>query len=120
MVINKVGTVFSKACRLPGQSIPNQEEMKLFSIAIFASSAVAFVPTALNRATSSLHAEVDRRSFNGVAASAAAASVLGPVLPASAALSTQWSQVQIPFTDTLYDIDFDTKDHVSWWRYFGG
>ena len=91
--------------------------MKFFSFALLAGPAVswAFVPTTLHhtRSFSSLNAEVDRRSFSGVAASAAAASVLGPVLPASAALSTQWTQVQIPFTDTLYDIDFDTKDHVS-------
>ncbi|GMI04707.1 hypothetical protein TrRE_jg4408 [Triparma retinervis] len=89
--------------------------MKFFSFALLAGPAVswAFVPTTLHhtRSFSSLNAEVDRRSFSGVAASAAAASVLGPVLPASAALSTQWTQVQIPFTDTLYDIDFDTKDH---------
>jgi len=60
----------------------------------------------------------DRRAFltksGATAAAAAVATVAGGLTmvprPASAA-SQMWTPVDIPFDDTLYDIDFDTADH---------
>eukprot|EP00980_Cylindrotheca_fusiformis_P030402 scaffold24768_cov215-Cylindrotheca_fusiformis.AAC.3 len=56
----------------------------------------------------------NRRSFVTKAGSVAAAAALATTsgvaapLPASAAASRMWTPVDLPFTDTLYDIDFDT------------
>lgn len=60
-----------------------------------------------------------RRAFVGkssAASIAAATSLLTTVsstyaLPANAAASKQWSKVQVPFEDTIYDIDFDSPTH---------
>lgn len=65
--------------------------------------------------------EEDRRTFvtkvvaGGPAAAVAAgivtsASVLNPE-PAEAAAQQNWEQIALPFSDTLYDISFDTADH---------
>lgn len=60
----------------------------------------------------------DRRSFVSKTGSAAAAAALATVTgsvaapqPASAGASQMWKPIQLPFADTLYDIDFDTPDH---------
>jgi photosystem II stability/assembly factor-like uncharacterized protein len=59
----------------------------------------------------------DRRAFlkTGVTSTVASAAALATggltaVAPARAAYE-KWKQVPVPFDDTLYDIDFDTKDH---------
>lgn len=60
----------------------------------------------------------DRRSFVAKSSSAAALASLATVTgavgaapqPASAA-SQKWVPVDLPFTDTLYDIDFDSPEH---------
>jgi photosystem II stability/assembly factor-like uncharacterized protein len=66
--------------------------------------------------------EEDRRSFvsNVVKTTAStviassvvtgAGGILSPEV-ANAASSQQWQQIQLPFTDTLYDIDFETENH---------
>jgi len=61
----------------------------------------------------------DRRSFvtkaGTTVASAAVASATGtlgfPAKPAEAASTKMWKAVKLPFTETLYDIDFDTPTH---------
>lgn len=60
----------------------------------------------------------DRRAFlkTGAAstvASAAAAFATGGLtsVPPALAAYQMWEQVPVPFDDTLYDVDFDTKDH---------
>lgn len=58
----------------------------------------------------------DRRSFVAqTAAATAAVSVAsvtgGNVLPAEAASTKFWKAVELPFDDTLYDIDFDSTTH---------
>jgi len=60
----------------------------------------------------------DRRAFVTQSASAAAAASLATttggmsfVEPAQAASSGKWSRVDLPFEDTLYDIDFDSEKH---------
>jgi photosystem II stability/assembly factor-like uncharacterized protein len=60
----------------------------------------------------------DRRSFvtktTSAAALASAAVVTGglpSVQPAEAVSSKMWTQVDLPFGDTLYDIDFDSEKH---------
>lgn len=59
--------------------------------------------------------DTDRRSFVGQTAAATAAvsvaNIAGNVAPAEAASTKYWKQVQIPFDDTLYDIDFDSATH---------
>lgn len=72
-------------------------------------------------ATTSLKMAVegeDRRDFMTKAGSAAAAATLASVpgatiLPeaASAASSKMWSKVELPFDDTIYDIDFNSPTH---------
>jgi len=57
--------------------------------------------------------ELSRRDVvkgSGAAAAMMSAALL-PIDPANAATSTAWTAVSIPFEDTLYDLDFDTKDH---------
>lgn len=59
----------------------------------------------------------DRRSFVSKVGSTAAAVALATTtgaaapLPSDAAATSMWTPVDLPFTDTLYDIDFDTEDH---------
>jgi len=62
----------------------------------------------------------DRRSFitkstatttAAIIGSTTAATLGGSPQPASAAASQMWKQVKVPFDDTIYDIDFDTRDH---------
>jgi len=61
----------------------------------------------------------DRRSFvtksGSTVAAAAFASATGtlgvPTQPAEAASSQMWKPVALPFSETLYDIDFDTPTH---------
>lgn len=58
----------------------------------------------------------DRRNFIAKTGSAAAAASIASVsaglpAPAEAASSKAWEQVKIDFDDTLYDIDFESKDH---------
>jgi len=57
--------------------------------------------------------DVDRRAFVATAASVASVASFGLITspaPAEAA-SQMWKQVQLPFEDTLYDIDFDSETH---------
>jgi hypothetical protein len=89
--------------------------MKLLLVTLL-TSATAFLPPAyLSKSSALFTNEIDRRDAVKIGTSAAAGAALTVLAPdqAEAALSTQWTQVQIPFTDTLYDLDFDTKDHVS-------
>jgi len=59
----------------------------------------------------------DRRSFVGKSVTSAAALGLGASLPltnpdsASAASLKMWKRVEVPFDDTVYDIDFDSPTH---------
>jgi len=93
-------------------------------IAIVASS-TAFVPhlSQVQRTQSSLFAtnekgSEDRREFVTKAATTAAGAtaaavggVAGIPADAEAATSKMWVPVKLPFTDTLYDIDFDSDTH---------
>lgn len=85
---------------------------------------MAFAPLSMPRhavTTMSMSDEAgveDRRSFvtksGSVAALAGLTAATGTIaapLPANAAATKLWKQVEIPFTDTLYDIDFDSPDH---------
>ena len=83
------------------------------------SCTVAFAPSKMNSKSSVLNMESepsmdDRRSFvsktGSAAAAAAVATATGSVVapqPAEAA-SQMWKNVELPFSDTIYDIDFDT------------
>jgi len=63
----------------------------------------------------------DRRSFITKSTATTTAAIIGSTTtaatlggspqPASAAASQMWKQVKVPFDDTIYDIDFDTRDH---------
>jgi hypothetical protein len=59
----------------------------------------------------------NRRSFVGKSVTSAAALGLGASLPlanpdpASAASLKMWKKVEVPFEDTVYDIDFDSPTH---------
>jgi len=60
----------------------------------------------------------DRRSFITKSTATTTAAIIGSSAaitvgpqPVSAAASTMWKQVKVPFDDTIYDIDFDTRDH---------
>merc|ERR1711957_1009606 len=60
----------------------------------------------------------DRRSFVGKSVTSAAAIGLGAALPltsnpeeASAKSLNMWKRVEVPFDDTVYDIDFDSPTH---------
>lgn len=61
----------------------------------------------------------DRRSFvsknviKGAASAAAFSGIASTSIPeeAEAAASTMWKKVDLPFEDTVYDIDFDSKTH---------
>lgn len=95
-----------------------------FFIAALTSSS-AFVPhvSTVQRTRSSLFAATetgaeDRREFitkTATTAAGATAAAVGGVagIPADAeaAASKMWTPVQLPFTDTLYDIDFDSDTH---------
>jgi len=82
----------------------------------------AFVPSSRVLTTTSLNmvndaSMEDRRSFvtkTGTAAAAAALATtvgtFGTPQPANA-VSQMWKPIQLPFSDTLYDIDFDTPEH---------
>lgn len=87
--------------------------------ALMVCASMAFAPSGQTRSSTQLQMSEmdDRRSFvtkTGTAAAAAAlATATSAVAPeaASAAASTKWTPVKLPFTDTLYDIDFDTESH---------
>ena len=94
--------------------------------ALLASSSQAFVPRAMESSatTSALFASSspdldDRRSFVSKAATSAAAmaaatatsGIVEPPQAAEAASSKMWTKVDVPFDDTIYDIDFETADH---------
>lgn len=59
----------------------------------------------------------DRRSFvsksvaTGATAALAGVTSMVPVGEAEAATTKMWSKVDVPFEDTVYDIDFDSPDH---------
>ena len=62
----------------------------------------------------------DRRSFVAKTASTAAAAAVGTAMGSSswtappaaqAAASSMWTKVDLPFEDTVYDIDFDSNTH---------
>lgn len=62
--------------------------------------------------------EEGRRSFVTKTASTAAAASLAfttgtglPIVEPAQAASKQWTQIPLPFQDTLYDVDFDTDQH---------
>jgi len=86
----------------------------------------AFVPAALRTPSTSCGttnlmmaengAAEDRRAFVGKTASAAAAASIASVTggmpaPAEAAATAMWTKAQVPFEDTVYDIDFDSPTH---------
>lgn len=80
---------------------------------------MAFAPSARIQSTSQLNMAGepgmdDRRSFvtksgslAGIAALTTATGTFSKPLPANAA-SQEWEPIKLPFSDTLYDIDFDT------------
>ena len=80
------------------------------------SSAFSIVSRQSRAQRMSLFAE-DRRSFIAQSGSAAAAAVLATSgslatpMPAEAASSMMWDKIQVPFEDTIYDIDFDSATH---------
>jgi len=102
-------------------------KLSISALTLFISAASAFVAPRISttqHCQSSLcmstSSEDDRRAFvskaGGTAAAgiASAAATVGSVstpLPANAESSRLWEAVQLPFEETLYDIDFDTKDH---------
>ena len=60
----------------------------------------------------------DRRSFLGQASATAVAAAVATtttatslVAPAQAAATQLWTKVDLPFEDTLYDVDFDSETH---------
>lgn len=81
----------------------------------------SFAPIAQNRlvtrwsleSSPSSIEETDRRSFVTKSATAAAVgtAALTTGTPSVEAASTMWSKVDLPFDDTLYDLDFETADH---------
>jgi photosystem II stability/assembly factor-like uncharacterized protein len=91
-------------------------------VLLSASASVAFAPTPMKTLVqtalpmSSVDQE-DRRSFVTKTASTGAAvsfasmgSLVAPQV-AEAAASKMWAKVDVPFEDTIYDIDFDSPDH---------
>lgn len=101
-------------------------------ISIVASSvgySVAFVPSGLQqiRSITSLTATPtttlenqgeDRRTFvtktittTAIASAAAVTGITASSSPVEAANAKQWTKVDLPFEDTLYDIDFDSATH---------
>jgi len=101
--------------------------MKVFQSAalllLSASAAMAFAPAAL-KTTAGVALSMasddscdDRRSFvsksvtAGAAASLASVASIASPAPAEAAAYKMWSNVAVPFEDTVYDIDFDSADH---------
>jgi len=104
--------------------------MKLFLpsllYALSASGTSAFVPASLRTSTScgltSLEMSADgsvgedRRAFVTQTATAAAAASIATIsggvpAPAEAAATKLWKKVNVPFEDTVYDIDFDSPTH---------
>jgi photosystem II stability/assembly factor-like uncharacterized protein len=88
-----------------------------------ASATMAFAPASM-KTTSRVGLSMinednvdDRRSFvsksvaTGAAASIASMANLASPAPADAAAYKMWSKVDVPFEDTVYDIDFDSPDH---------
>ncbi|KAL3784335.1 hypothetical protein ACHAWO_012178 [Cyclotella atomus] len=71
--------------------------------------------TVTSAAHSTSSAEGDRRTFLGQSAASTlaltAATSLGLPSAASAAASQQWEKVPIPFSDTVFAIDFDSPTH---------
>lgn len=92
-------------------------------VLLSATATLAFAPASLKAASKvslSMATEDncdDRRSFvsksvtAGAAASMASMANLASPAPADAAAYKMWSQVAVPFEDTVYDIDFDSADH---------
>jgi photosystem II stability/assembly factor-like uncharacterized protein len=102
--------------------------MKLSIATFLVTGTMAFTSSTKSRTTFTTYMsknndniEEDRRTFvTNVAATATTTSVASSmflssttVFPESAiaASSQQWQQIQLPFTDTLYDIDFETENH---------
>eukprot|EP00567_Pseudictyota_dubia_P016254 CAMPEP_0197440532 /NCGR_PEP_ID=MMETSP1175-20131217/7020_1 /TAXON_ID=1003142 /ORGANISM="Triceratium dubium, Strain CCMP147" /LENGTH=392 /DNA_ID=CAMNT_0042970663 /DNA_START=9 /DNA_END=1184 /DNA_ORIENTATION=+ len=89
------------------------------ALALLASGASAFVPQHARQSSSALKmsaSESDRRSFVAKSGSAAAAASFvaatgGAAAPAEAAAYQMWEKVELPFEDTIYDIDFDSDTH---------
>jgi len=101
--------------------------MKVFKSAalmlLSASATMAFAPASL-KTTSRVSLSMaddkncdDRRSFvsksvtAGAAASLATMANIASPAPAEAAAYNLWTKVEVPFEDTVYDIDFDSADH---------
>lgn len=95
-------------------------------LTLLVASTEAFAPRSMpatststcSMSSSDAAAGEDRRSFVTKASSAAAAASVaaatgftGAVEPAEAASSQMWTPVDLPFQDTLYDIDFDSETH---------
>jgi photosystem II stability/assembly factor-like uncharacterized protein len=91
-------------------------------VLLSASASVAFAPSSMKTTVqtalsmSSVDQE-DRRSFvtksvsTGAAVSIASMGSLVAPQAAEAAASKMWAKVDVPFEDTIYDIDFDSPDH---------
>lgn len=102
----------------------------LFTILAICNSVEGFVPKtthagsktciqmASDTSSSSPGVHDDRRAFITKSGTAAAASIAATMTggltvgsePAEAA-TTMWTPISIPFSDTLYDVDFDSPDH---------
>mmetsp|Transcript_9947 Transcript_9947/g.20717 ORF Transcript_9947/g.20717 Transcript_9947/m.20717 type:complete len:414 (-) Transcript_9947:164-1405(-) len=103
-------------------------------LSILAGSCSAFAPSSPTQAASSTRLNLandnknglpsnlnadDRRTFVSKTGSTVAASALAsatgmlgvPAQPTEAASSKMWRPVKVPFSETLYDIDFDTETH---------
>jgi len=109
--------------------------LRLSLVALLASGASCFVPISLQQTTTTtptLHMTTrpsegasqqgeDRRSFVTKTASSAAvaavtlgttgAGVLALPQSAQAASTKMWTKIELPFEDTVYDIDFDSATH---------
>mmetsp|Transcript_7486 Transcript_7486/g.18354 ORF Transcript_7486/g.18354 Transcript_7486/m.18354 type:complete len:414 (+) Transcript_7486:189-1430(+) len=103
-------------------------------LSILAGSCSAFAPSSPTQGVSSTRLNLandnrndlpsnpnadDRRTFVSKTGSTVAASALAsatgmlgvPAQPTEAASSKMWRPVKVPFSETLYDIDFDTQTH---------
>lgn len=101
-------------------------------ISILIGSSAAFAPLSITQGVSLTRLNLedkdvflsssntdDRRAFVSKTGSTVAAAALAtatgipgaPVQPANAASTKMWRPVSVPFSETLYDIDFDTDQH---------
>jgi len=85
-------------------------------LSLLLSNTAAFVPSSSSKcrqSSSLVQMANNRRTFVTESASTAAvvATASSFPLPASAASTKMWTPIEVPFADTLYDIDFDSPTH---------